>query len=100
MSMAEEIVSSGIYGGISLLRHIPFLRYVVEPTSALCCLTVTATKMVARSKLHLCVLEALYIRHLSPDLCAQKNYVLALPLFSPNSAPYSYTWFIVGKVMI
>ena len=40
----------------------------------------------ARSKLHLCVLEALYIRHLSPDLCAQ-NFVLALSLFSPNSSP-------------
>ena len=41
----------------------------------------------ARSKLHLCVLEALYVKHLSPDLCAQKNFVLALSLFSPNSSP-------------
>ena len=29
----------------------------------------------ARSKLHLCVLEALYIRLLSPDLCAQKCFL-------------------------
>ena len=43
----------------------------------------------ARSKLHLCVLEALYNRHFSPDLCAQKNFVLALSLFSPNSSPSS-----------
>ena len=41
----------------------------------------------ARSKLHLCLLEALYIRHLSLDLCAQKNFVLALSLFSPNASP-------------
>ena len=35
----------------------------------------------ARSELHLCVLEALYIRHLSPDLCAQTNFVLAFVVF-------------------
>ena len=45
------------------------------------------TNLGARSKLHPSVLEALYIRHLSPDLYAQKNFVLALSLFSPNSSP-------------
>ena len=34
-----------------------------------------------RSKLHLAVLEALYIRKLDPELCVQKENVLSLQLF-------------------
>ena len=37
-----------------------------------------------RSPLHLCVLEALYIRKLSPKLCAQNENVLSLQLFGAN----------------
>ena len=44
------------------------------------------TNLGARSELYPSVLEALYIRHLSPDLYALKNFVLALSLFSPNSS--------------
>ena len=40
------IAVAGGGGGESPVRHIPFLSDVVEPASALCCLTVTATKMV------------------------------------------------------
>ena len=34
-----------------------------------------------RSKLHLAVLEALYIRKLNPELCVQKENVLSFQLF-------------------
>ena len=37
-----------------------------------------------RSVLHLSVLEALYIRKLSPELCVQKENVLSLQLFGAN----------------
>ena len=37
-----------------------------------------------RSVLHLSVLEALYIRKLSPELCVQKDNVLSLQLFGAN----------------
>ena len=37
-----------------------------------------------RSVLHLSVLEALYIRMLSPELCVQKENVLSLQLFGAN----------------
>ena len=52
------------------------------------------TNLGARSKLYTCVLEALYIRHLSPDLYALKKFVLALSLFSPYSSPWFYPWLI------
>ena len=40
--------------------------------------------------------EVMYIRCLSPDLCAQNNFVLALSLFSPNSSPLFYAWLVAA----